>query len=335
MKLAALIIAYHSERHIGDCLESCLRHRADFPAGILVIDNASQDATREVVRRFAGVDLQTNAENLGFAGAVNQGFWFLRDADAILLLNPDTRLVGSPALLAGALAKDGRIGVGAGMLVGDDGKPQTGFQVRRFPTATSLSFELLGLNRLWPSNPVNRRYRALDLDPGLPADVDQPAGACLLIRRAAWLGVGGFDEGFHPLWFEDVDFLRRLSGSGWRIVYRPEFRAVHSGGHSIRALPWGARQLYWYTSLYRYSSRHLSALGRGVVFVAGLLGMAPRMVAGIFQNRTSQVVGVYGTLVRLASKSLMRERTPILAPTIASQAVGETCGPSRPGNAAD
>ena len=66
------------------------------------------------------------------------------------------------------------MGAAAGKLTGSQGRPQTGFSVRRFPTPLSLSFEVLGLDRIWPANPVNRRYRCLDLNLEAPADVEQP-----------------------------------------------------------------------------------------------------------------------------------------------------------------
>jgi hypothetical protein len=60
------------------------------------------------------------------------------------------------------------------LLIGAEGKPQIGFQFRRFPTPVALVFETLGLNRLWASNPVNRHWRALDSDTSQPADTQQP-----------------------------------------------------------------------------------------------------------------------------------------------------------------
>ena len=50
-----------------------------------------------------------------------------------------------------------------GQLLDADGRPQIGFMVRQLPTATALALEALLLNRIWPNNPVNRRYRGLDL----------------------------------------------------------------------------------------------------------------------------------------------------------------------------
>src|SRR5260370_1096278 len=81
--------------------------------------------------------------------------------------------------------------------------------------------EVLLVNRAWPGNPWNVRYRCLDLDYRNTQEVDQPAGACLAVKRKAWDEISGFDEGFFPVWFEDVDFFRRLRDKGWKIVYSP------------------------------------------------------------------------------------------------------------------
>ena len=70
------------------------------------------------------------------------------------------------------------------------------------------------LNRFWPGNPVNRRYRCLDWDSSSRSMVEQPAEHFFMVRRAVWQELGGFDEGFFPLWFEDVDFCRQNSRSG-------------------------------------------------------------------------------------------------------------------------
>ena len=86
--------------------------------------------------------------------------------------------------------------------------------------------------------------------------VDQPAGAFLMFSRAAWETVGGFDERFWPVWFEDVDFCARIKAAGFRTYYDPEACAKHSGSHSIRALSLENRERYWYGSLLEYAAKH-------------------------------------------------------------------------------
>ncbi|MEJ5370055.1 MAG: glycosyltransferase family 2 protein [Bryobacteraceae bacterium] len=300
MRLAALIVSHNSEICIPACIASCLRYADQFPGGILVVDNASQDATCSAVAAFPQVRLIANSVNRGFAGAVNQGIRALPHADAVLILNPDVELASSPSALAEALENNPRVGAAGGLLLDPRGEPQRGFLLRRLPTPASLCFEILGLNRLFPSNPVNRAYRALDVPLDRPASGLQPPGACLLVRRAAWEHLSGFDESFHPVWFEDVDFIRRLLDSGWDTRYTPAFRAVHIGGHSVLQSGWEQRQRNWYSGLIRYVSRHFQTTGRILVCLSVIVGTVPRIVTGIFWQRSLGPLRLYAKLVRLA-----------------------------------
>src|SRR5262245_55724890 len=205
-----VIVTYNSALEIGACLDAAMKTGAE----IVVVDNASQDQTiAEVGSR--GVRLIANSTNRGFAAAANQGFAVL-DTDYVLLLNPDSVLLTGIEPLGEGCAQPDVAGAG-GRLLDAEGKPQIGFMVRGLPTLASLILECLLLNRVWPGNPVNRRSRALDLDYDSPQEVEQPAGAFLMVRRAVWQELGGFDERFFPLWFEDVDFCRRAIDRGYKL----------------------------------------------------------------------------------------------------------------------
>jgi GT2 family glycosyltransferase len=292
-KVAAVVVTYNSAAVIAACLES-LRGRSD---EVLVVDNASSDGTASVVLRRGGAQLITNNSNAGFAAAVNQGVR-ATSADLILLLNPDARLVTGLEPLVQACQGAG-IGAAAGVLVDSNGQPQTGFSVRRFPTPAVFLFELLGINRVWRSNPVNRRYRCLDLPLDQLQPVEQPAGAFLLFRRAVWAELGGFDERFHPLWFEDVDFLHRVHQAGYGIRYDPAARVEHDGGHSIAGLAPGTRQSYWCDNLLKYAAKHFSSWGLRVTAAAVLTGCVARsVVTGSW--RTLLPGGELNSVMRLA-----------------------------------
>ena len=301
--IAAVIVTYNSEEVIGSCLDACLKMGL---GEIIVADNASTDDTRAEVRRRPGVRLIENAGNRGFAAAVNQGIAASHSALA-LLLNPDTRLVTPIDDLALACQQPG-VGAAAGMLVAADGAPQAGFNVRRLPTPAALSLEVMGINRLWPSNPVNRGYRCHDLDAHAQASVEQPAGAFLMVRRDAWTALGGLDESFAPIWFEDVDFCKRMLDSGRSIRYLPSARAIHVGGHSIQKITFECREVCWYASLLGYASKHFTRLQNIGVSVSVVLSSVPRVMAGICRERSFQPVVVFGKVIRRAAVNMVRAR---------------------------
>jgi len=296
--VAIIVVTFNSQAEIGPCLEAARATGAD----TLVVDNASEDGTRQEVERH-GVRMIANSRNLGFAAAVNQGVRAL-SAPLLLLLNPDARIENSIEPLRRACLAPQTAAAG-GMLVDEQGEPQRGFMVRRFPTPAALSFEALGLNRLWPRNPVNWHYRCLDLDARTAGEVEQPAGAFLMFRRDVWEKAGGFDERFYPLWFEDVDFLRRAKDLGYATRYVPESVAKHTGGHSIQKILLEFRQFYWYGNLFKYASKHFSPGGRRLVCLAVIFGSVLRSVLDSARHRSLKPIAVYGSIVRLAGRQLL------------------------------
>ena len=267
--VVAVIVTYYSAGHIAECLRS-LRGLAE----VIVVDNGSKDETCEIVRRTAPeATLIANTSNLGFAGAVNQGI-AATNSPLVLLLNPDSYLrTPLDAMVVSCLQT--RVGAAGGKLVDANGESQRGFNVRALPTATALAAECLGMNRMWPSNPVNRKYRAFDLNPDQSQEVEQPAGAFLMVRRDVLERIGYLDDAFFPLWFEDVDLCWRILGAGYKIWYTAECEAAHDGGHSVAAMTAEQRQLAWYGNLIRFIDKHFSAWTRRwllpVIFV-GILG---------------------------------------------------------------
>jgi N-acetylglucosaminyl-diphospho-decaprenol L-rhamnosyltransferase len=136
---------------------------------------------------------------------------------------------------------------------------------------------------------VNRRYRCLDADYSREQQVEQPAGACLAVTRAAWDTVQGMDADFYPVWFEDVDFCRRLLQSGTRIFYCPDARFRHSGAHSVGQLEFRDKQMYWYQNMARYATKHFTAVSVAGLRLAIFAGMGLRMVASLLGARPQGV----------------------------------------------
>jgi hypothetical protein len=294
-----VVVTHESEAEIGTCLDCALTTGAE----IVVVDNASTDRTcQEATRR--GVRLIANPENRGFAAAVNQGIRAL-DTPFVLLLNPDALLETSLDALVECCRCPGVAGAG-GKLVDAAGRPQAGFAVRSLPSPAALVCEALLLNRLWPRNPVNWHYRCLGFDFSTPSDVEQPAGAFLMIRRDVWQELNGFDERFHPLWFEDVDFCWRSRQKGYRMCYTPNAVAKHTGGHSLAKISLENRQLYWYRSLLGFAAKHYGSSTARMVSAAVCLGSIPRMFWGMAAFRSLTPIAGYGKVMALAGRTFIR-----------------------------
>jgi GT2 family glycosyltransferase len=223
-----------------------------------VIDNASSDASLESIQGLGNrVAMVRNSVNRGFAAAVNQGFQATKSA-YVLILNPDLRATPDAVqLLEGFL--DGHSKAAAvGGYVGDKYLP------KRLPTVGSLIRENLG-------------FRSAAVSPS-SLQVEQPAAAALLVRRAAYDELNGFDEQFYPAWYEDVDFCRRLKTQGWEVYFLAEAKFLHEGGYSAATMGRLPFLRSYYGNQLRYARKHFGGLGAAAVRASAAAGLLARMV---------------------------------------------------------
>jgi GT2 family glycosyltransferase len=189
-------------------------------AELVVVDNASTDATVEEVRRHAATArVVANAANRGFAAAANQGF-AASARPFVLFLNPDA--VVEPDAVSIALAcleRQPTVAVVGCRTLDADGTPQP--TVDRFHSVRELVAEALG------ERAGGRRGRV----PSASGLVDWVYGSFLLARRAAVAEVGGFDEAYE-MYGEDLDLCHRLAAAGWHVAYCAEATIVHHGNRS-------------------------------------------------------------------------------------------------------
>ncbi len=319
-RCAILLVSWNARDHLARCLRALAALDPPTAHEIIVVDNASNDGSADMVATdFPAVHLLRADTNLGFAAAVNAGR-SAATADALLLLNTDTEaLPDSVDRLLTVLHADASLGAVTGRLVDavpdgvtggatgggttdSDGErrvmPQRDFHIRRFPTLTTWAVDLLLIDKLWPGNPETRRYLARDLDPDRPADVEQPAAACLLIRTRLFDDLGGLDAGFHPAWFEDVDFCQRVARAGFRIRYEPSAVFVHRGGVAMDRLGLAAFSRIWYRNLTRYARKHHGRTGAASVTLLIVAGMCLRMAVSLLRGDRAALAAYAGVLAQ-------------------------------------
>jgi N-acetylglucosaminyl-diphospho-decaprenol L-rhamnosyltransferase len=270
--VSAVVVSFNSAGFLPDCLRSLRSEGVD---DVVVVDNASLDASVEVVRvADPAAKVVEAGGNLGFGSAANRGVAAAL-GEYVMILNPDTVVEpGTVKALAEALDRDPGLALVGPRIENLDGSLYP--SVRRFPDLmVAFGHAFLGL--VWPTNPSTRRYRMLDWDHDeAAADVDWVGGACLMVRRRAFDVVGGFDEG-HFMYVEDVDLCWRLGRAGWRIGYEPGGRVVHALGGSSRLVPYRMIAEH-HRSLLRFVSKSTAGPRRAILPVVAA-GLAVRTVA--------------------------------------------------------
>ena len=114
-----------------------------------------------------------------------------------------------------------------------------------------------------------------------------------MIRADVWSALGGFDTRFRPVWFEDVDFAKRLYNQGFRIAYVPSTEGRHLGAHSVGKMHYSKRVIAWYASLFRYSRKHFSNSGGRCVAAAVLVAAGPRCFVGMLGQKSLTPLAVW------------------------------------------
>lgn len=233
MELEIVIVSHGAGGLLRRCLCSLEAYPAKRETRVTVVDSGSPDSTPDMVEReFPAVRL-LRRDNIGFSAANNLA---LREseADAVLLLNPDTEVY--PGTLDAALAclhSEERIGMVGVKLVTESGELDHACK-RSFPTPLSALAHFTGIGRSDDASGSLSQYRATHLDDDEAGEVDAVNGAFMLCRAEAVSDVGLLDEGYW-LYMEDLDWCRRFWQAGWKVFYEPAGVALHvKGGSSGR-----------------------------------------------------------------------------------------------------
>lgn len=258
--LTVIIVSWNVRDLLRRCLESLVLDHGTLE--VIVVDNASTDGSPDMVRtEHPHVRLITNDENRGFPAANNQGLE-LSQGRTLLLLNPDTEMVGDAlATMVGYMDAHPDVGALGPQLRYPDGSLQS--SRRRFPTLGAALVESTVVQEWWKDNRILRRYYMSETQDDAIQPVDWLVGACLLVRREAYERVGGLDEGFF-MYSEEMDWCRRFKTSGWEIVYLPTAAVIHHEGKSSEQVV-AVRHIHFQSSKVRYFRKHYGPVQAEVV----------------------------------------------------------------------
>ncbi len=206
-ELSIVMVTHNSAEPLAICLEFATA----LGCRVLVVDNGSSDDSIAICRE-AGVDLVVNTANLGFGAAANQGL-ALTDSESVCILNPDCLLTSPVVAAALAVLRHKPDSLIVPEFIDWDGNQQPGRQPAY--TATRLIADIFdGHGLALFAEPLHRWA-----EQGSVA-WHWPIGACIFVRRKAFLGLGGFDPKYF-CYMEDVQLGRDAQRNGQEILLLP------------------------------------------------------------------------------------------------------------------
>lgn len=216
-KVSIIIPVYNQIHYTYACLVSILENTESFDYEIIIADDVSTDATKEIDKFVSGLVIARNESNQGFLKNCNNAAKKAR-GEYIFFLNNDTTVQKDwlPPLIR-LLESDESIGMVGSKLIYPDGRLQ----------------EAGGI--IW-SDGSGWNYGRCD-DPNKPEynyvrDVDYISGAAIMLSRKLWEDIGGFDERYAPAYCEDSDLAFEVRKRGLRVVYQPLSVVTHFEGVS-------------------------------------------------------------------------------------------------------
>ena len=274
-RLRVVVVTWNSSAVLPAFLTT-LAAATSAPYEVVVVDNASPKGAPAVPD---GVRLVHSGGNLGYGKAANLGAAGF-DGDWLVIANPDvTWQAGALDELVEAFERWPQAGCVGPAIRTTDGLLYP--SARAFPSlGRGIGHAVCGW--WWPANPWTRAYRAEREGP-VEGPTGWLSGSLLVLRRAAWEQVHGFDPKYF-MYCEDMDLCRRLAVDGWQNVYVPSAVITHVGGHATQGAS-SAMLKEHHRALYTYLSEHYRRPAQAPLRLLLALGLAVRyLLAARFRS---------------------------------------------------
>ncbi len=269
MQLSVIIVNYNVKYFLEQCLFSVQKASTDLAVEVWVVDNASQDGSRNYLEtKFPWVQFIWNHTNIGFAKGNNQALQ-KATGEFVLFLNPDTivpedcftKCINFLKQQADAGALGIRMIDGKGMFL-----PES---KRSFPSPSASFYKLSGLSFLFPKSKTFGRYHLGHLSEHQNHEVDVLSGAFMMIRKEVLQKTGGFDESFF-MYGEDIDLSFRIqqmmcaeTKTNYKNYYFSDSSIIHFKGESTRKGSLNYVRMF-YKAMNLFANKHATAFNAGI-----------------------------------------------------------------------
>jgi len=204
IRISIIVVNFNGEKTLKECLDSIIFTQTQYTFEIIVVDNASEDKSLEILDRYQKeITLIKNNENRGFSAANNQGISIAK-GEFIFLFNNDAVLLDDTlTLLYEYLSQHADVGAIGPKLLNKDGSIQ-------------YAGSILGRWRFGERRPQSVTFLS---------------GAAFFTRKTLLDEIGGLDEHFF-FYNEDIDLCKQIMKKKLKLIYLPDISVIHYGGVS-------------------------------------------------------------------------------------------------------
>lgn len=268
-ELSIICVNWNSLDYLLECIASIYEHTPDVSFEVIVVDNASPEGGVEIlVQKFPLVKLVWSDGNVGFAAANNLGFK-QSVGRYILLLNPDTKLIGPAiSIMLGQIKSLPDAGIVGCKLLNTDLSISTS-SIQKFPTILNQLLTVERLRLRFPTFPLWDIAPLFSENLG-PVKVDVIPGACIMLKRDVFERAGLVSEDYF-MYAEDIDLNYKVRQLGFSSYYVGKAQLVHHGGRSSSR----QRISQWSTVMTHQAMLRFYRMRRGPVY-----GTAYRVAMG-------------------------------------------------------
>ena len=213
--VSIVIPVFNQFRFTQACLASLQKHQGTERFEVIIVDDCSTDATAQAVPRMPGVIYLRNDANSGFIASCNRGAKTAR-GEYLVFLNNDT-LVKEDWLnaLLDTFAEEPQAGIVGSKLLYPDGRLQEAGGI--------IWNDASGWNYGKFDDSEKPEYNYL-------READYCSAAALMIPKALFESVGGFDSCYTPAYYEDTDLAFKVRAAGYQVLYQPLSQVIHYEG---------------------------------------------------------------------------------------------------------
>ena len=257
MELSIIIVNYNVKEFLQNLLHSIEKASSNILKEIIVVDNASDDGSVEVIKeKFPSVKLLENKNNVGFGRANNQGLAIAK-GKYILFINPDC-IVSEDTLdkMISFFESHPDCGLAGCKILNSDGTLQLACR-RSFPGPWTSFTKVTGLSNIFPTSKIFARYNLTYLDENKTYEVDAVSGSFMMIRKEVYQKTNGFDEQFF-MYGEDLDLCYRVQKNDYKVFYVHSTQIIHYKGESTKRSNLDETKLF-YDAMHLFVKKHLSS----------------------------------------------------------------------------